>query len=104
MSLKLFIKEIADRYLRQNFETIEDELEAVSHLKNFRFFELRFTSAVTNYKHYHGLGFVPKDIIRTRFTGEYLLTFNYDLFDSKYIDITTEGPCEIRGLVGTLEE
>lgn len=101
MSLKLYLRDILDFYARENFKKIETALNEQNALSGFRFFEIQATGPVTFAKFYHGLGYVPQDIVRTRLTGTGILTFDYDQFDSKFLVYSTTAECELRFFVGT---
>ena len=90
--------------LRENFRMIVEYLRANRSLVGFRHLEITLDSAVTNYKHPHGLGFQPKDIVQTSKTGAGAITWNYDNFDTTHIDLTTTGACVVRAYVGTHKE
>lgn len=104
--IKLLVQEISDERLRENFKRIQSEFtEKQVILKGeWKFFEIIFTVAVTNFKQKHLLGFLPKDIIQTSLTGTGVLTWNYDLFDKINLDITVTGPCKVRAFVGSYLE
>ncbi len=95
------LSEIKDTYIQQNFKRLSDFFKKNKQFVDFKHFEIVFTSAQTNYRLQHGLGFVPLDIIKTKFTGTGNLTFNYDKFTTEEIDITTTGECAIRFFAGT---
>lgn len=101
----LYRKEIEDRYAQDNFTRLQDYFkESPVEKMGFKFFEIEFTGAVTNFRYPHNLGFVPKDVITTYFSNAATVTWNYDLFDSTYLDITTSGATTVRALVGRHEE
>lgn len=64
---------------------------------------ISFPSALTNFKVPHGLNFTPKDIIQTALTGAGTITWNYSLFDSENLDVTTSAACEVRAFVGVYD-
>lgn len=102
---RLFVNEIEDPYVKENFERLTRFVNDQSFLRGeWQFFEITFTGAVTNYKHKHNLGFVPKDILQTSKTGAGAITFNYTSFDSTNIDITTTGACVVRFFVGSYRD
>lgn len=104
--ISLLVKETDDPVVRENMKRIQKELtETQIILKGqWKFFELTFTGAVTNYKYPHFLNFVPKDIIQTSKTGAGSITWNYTLFDFNNLDITTTGACVVRAFVGSYLE
>ena len=101
--MNLLLNEIQDRYVRENFKRLQEFLRVSNMLEGFTFVEIELTQAVTNYRYYHGLGYIPQDIIQTRFTGPGELTFNYSRFDRQYLDLSTTGACTVRALVGTIK-
>lgn len=96
----LLLKEITDIYARTNFENLGAYFRANNQLLNFKFFEVVFDSATTNYKLAHGLGLVPQDIIVTKGVGSGSVYFNHGLFTSTHLDITVTAACRIRFFVG----
>jgi hypothetical protein len=95
------IAEIQDNYVQRNFKFLKDFFRINRQLVDFRHYVITFKAAQTNFRYAHGLGFLPQDIIKTKFTGEGNLTFNYDNFTDKEFDITTTGACSIRFFAGT---
>lgn len=104
--INLLIQQITDPIQRENFVKIQEEInEGQVILKGrWRFLTLTFTGAVTNFRYPHLMGFVPKDIIQTSLTGAGALTWNYELFSTTHLDITTTGACVVRALVGLIPE
>lgn len=100
---QLFIKEIADQIIRQNFQNLTNYFAGQNQLLNFKFFEQEFTSSQTNFKISHGLGFAPKDIIQTSLIGSGTVTFDYASFDKNYVYLDASGPCTVRFFVGTYQ-
>lgn len=105
MILRLFTREILDRYSQDNFQRLTNYINAEPVLKGrFKFFTYTFTGAVTNEKILHHLGFQPKDVLQTSLTGAGTITWNYDRFDVNYINVTTTGPCVVRAFLGSYAE
>lgn len=101
----LFRKEIEDEFSQENFRRLGDYFKDSPLEKfQFKFFEIPFTMAVTNFRYPHNLGFSPKDVITTFVSGGATVTWNYDSFDSSFLDITTSGPTTVRALVGRYAE
>lgn len=101
----LRLEEIEDPMVRDNFQRLQRSLGEFAILKGkWRFIDLTFTAAVTDYRYPHGLGFIPKDVIQTRLTGAGSLTWNYDDFTRDYIYITTTDACRVRAFVGSYYE
>lgn len=103
--IKLFLTEIEDQYLKENFIRLNDYLNGQPLFNGiFRHFEIRIPSSVTNFKFVHNLGFKPNDVIQTSAIGSGNLTWNYDKFDAKFLDITTTGPVTVRAFIGAYKE
>ena len=95
---------IKDTGIRDNFVNILEEFNKPIHKFNFQFFELNFTAAVTNYRYRHNLPYTPKDVIITAQYGTGVAEFNYQLFSSTHIDITTTDACTVRFLLGNFSK
>lgn len=109
MALNLYIREIEDYFLRENFRKTKDFIGLQPILNgDFKFFEIVITGNKVNFKFAHNLSFVPKDIIQTSvvFSGSGgTLTWNYKNFDASFLDLTTNAmssidTCTVRALVG----
>lgn len=104
-SLELSLMTLPRGDIRDNFQKI---LEAFNGLVlesgNWRFYELEFMAAATNYRLKHHFTFTPKDIIQTGKFGTGAVTFNFDEFDATYIDITTTAACVVRFFAGLRSE
>ena len=93
------IKEIQDEVVRKNFENLKSYFENQNQLQDFTHIVISLDSVQTNVKIRHGLGFTPRDILRTRHTGAGI-TFNRENFDDDFIDVTSAGAVEFRGFFG----
>lgn len=108
MKPEFSISEIADIYIRKNFERLRDFLNNEPNLDGFRAFQVTFTATNTAFKFTHRLGFLPKDVIITSLTGTGTVVFNYSRFTATELDLTiggtvsTTAPTVVRFLVGTL--
>lgn len=98
---QLLIKEIKDIFLRTNFQNLQTYFQQNNQLLGFNFFEAVFTKAQSNLLIAHGLKTVPLDIITTQVTGAGQVTFNYGLFDSSNINISSTGAARVRFFAGT---
>lgn len=102
---RLNLDKVPDSVVRDNFRIISEEFRKNPFLLGtWRFLELEFLSAVTNFKYQHRLGFTPKDVIQTSVVGAGSVTWNYSSFDRTNLDITTTGACTVRALVGSYQE
>lgn len=104
MKVNLFLHEISDRYLRENFKRIIASFKEPINAAQFKFFEIDIPTLVLNYRFAHHLNFIPTDIIQTSLIGGSSLVWNYELFDSTYLDITTSGACTVRAFIGAYQE
>lgn len=103
--IRLFLKEVADTYIRSNFERLQTEFRTFPiYQGKFKFMEIELTEAVANFRIRHNLGFLPKDVIQTSLVGAGSLTWNYTLFTKEELDLTTSGACKVRLFVGSYEE
>lgn len=102
--MRLLVKETEDRVTRENMQRIQKEIsETQVILKGqWRFIQLTFEAAVTNFKYPHKLDFVPKDAWLTSTTNGMAVIFNYDEFDRTNIDITTSEGGTMRALIGNI--
>ncbi len=101
----LFINEIEDEKLQENFKRITEFFLSQRLLgAEFKHFKITFPNAVTNAKFRHNLGFRPLDIIQTSSIGPGVLTWNYDKFDANFLDVTTTGAVTVRAFVGSYQE
>lgn len=96
----LLLTEINDLRIRQNFQNLSDYFTANNQLLGFKFFELSFTKAQTNFTMAHGFAYIPLDVLVTQITGGGIVTFNYGLFDKTNVNITVTGACRLRFFVG----
>jgi uncharacterized protein YbjQ (UPF0145 family) len=68
---------------------------------DFKLFTIVETGAVTGKELFHGLGFIPTDIIITKEVGGTII-WDYDDFTKERIYYTTSGATEIRALIGRI--
>lgn len=102
---KLNLISAEDKIVLENFRRMEKVWTNEPILRGeWKFVEIAFAGAVTNFKFKHYLKFIPKDVIQTSLVGAGALTWNYSLFDRENLDITTSGACTVRAFVGRVEE
>jgi len=99
--LNLLVREIAEVYVQKNFKLLQEYHDAQGQLDGFKFLEFSLTDATNSKKIPHGLGFVPRDIVRTRLTGQGKLTFHYSEFTREHIVVSSTGAARFRGFAGT---
>lgn len=102
----LYIVQIDDPYIRENFRKIKSYGQDQYFFNNLKLFEISIAGNVTNYRFKHNLGFQPKDVIQTSVIGG-SITWNYSLFNKEFLDITTSGvsgTITVRALIGNLDE
>lgn len=96
---------IDDPVVRENFLKVQQFIKEWPFTKGtWRFYDVSFVGAVTNFKYPHNLGFIPKDVVQTFKSGAGTVTYNYDSFDATNIDITTTGAAQIRFFLGRYAE
>ena len=102
---RLLIKEVEDTYAQENFLRIEEGFREQVLLKGqWKFVELTFGAASTNFRFKHNLSFTPKDIILTSKTGAGTATFSFDLFTNEFLDISVTAATVLRFFVGSYQE
>lgn len=97
----LAVKEIADIYLRKNFQALTDYFQNENQLLGFKFFEVTFSAAEENRTVAHGLGYLPQDIVLSKITGTGKVSFNRSLFTKTNLNITSSGAATIRFYCGS---
>ena len=103
--LNIRLEKIKDDELRDIFRTLIQEWNDQNFLNGrFKHYEITFSDAVTNYRHPHNLGFVPKDVFITSQSGIGVAEFNYELFDKTFFDITTSDACTVRFFAGNFDK
>jgi len=101
----LFLDEVKDEYIRENFKFIADYIRDFPLEKGqFKFFKIEVSSPLTNFKWPHKLGYQPKDVIQTYVSNGATITWNYDSFTNELLDLDASTACTIRAFVGRYEE
>lgn len=107
-TLNLTFESIADPTTRENFLKISEFInEAPFLIGKFKYYEIEFTRAETNKKIPHRLGFKPTFVVQG-FVGKYrdlgpsTVTWNYHLFDTSNLDVTTSGGCTVHVIIGRI--
>jgi hypothetical protein len=101
----IILKDLTDPYVKENFFRIDKFFKKTPFFRTeMKFFEITFAKAYTNTTLAHGLGFKPTDLIQTFLTGPGSLTWNYDLFDSTNLVVSTTGACKVRAFIGAYRE
>ena len=107
MKKKLYISQIDDIYVQQNFKAIGEIFSTIPFIKGtWQFCVFTVKTTGSNIKIPHGLGFQPKDILVTSTIGG-TVTYNYSLFDRTYLDVdatVVTSPITVRAFVGTYSE
>jgi hypothetical protein len=103
--INLFTVEIADRWVRTNFQRLIDFFREQPIIKaNFVFREFTFTAGVTRQDIAHRLGFTPKDVLVLSVSDDADVTFHPDAFTTTYIQTTVTKACTVRCLIGRYED
>ena len=105
MLLSLSIEQIENPIVRENFLRISEFVKAEGLLlAQFKHYEIIFTQAEVNKKIPHRLGFTPKDVIQTYVTSNGDVVWNYEQFDSTYLDVSVSDSCTVRAFIGRYSE
>ena len=100
--MDLFTKQIDDKYIRENFDKIEQAYNDLAFtLGDFKFFEFKIDGAQTDFKLYHKLNFYPNDVIVTKAIGS-AFEFDYEKFTDEYLTIRTTGDLYLRMFIGNM--
>jgi len=105
--IKLFTREVEERFSRENFFRLDNYLREEPFRKgNFKFFEFVIPAAVTAKSFAHNLTFQPLDVIplSIRNSDGTTVTWHYDDFTRENVVITTNGACTIRAYIGRYTE
>jgi hypothetical protein len=106
MRAKLYVSQIPDPYIQQNFKTIGELFRGNPFLKGaWRFLEFEVKVSGSQ-KITHGLNFVPKDVLVTSVLGG-TIVFEYSDFDRSFLSFTatvSSAPMTVRAFVGTYSE
>jgi hypothetical protein len=104
---KLYVSQIEDPFIQQNFKTFGEIFNGSPFLKGqWRFIEFQVTKSGTNVRIEHKLSFVPIDVIVTSVQNG-TISFKYANFDTTYIvfDATvTTAPMTVRAMIGRYTE
>lgn len=102
---KLFLEEIADKYIQENFRRLREYLTLEPLLRGrFYFFEIGVSGAVTDQKFAHNLGFPPQDVLQTSLVGPGTLTWKYDQFTRDFLVFSTTDKCTVRVYIGSFNK
>jgi hypothetical protein len=106
--LKLLVREIADRYVQENFIKLNEFFRANTNWMTFKHLEITITQVSDQILIPHGLSFAPKDIVITSVLGPGLVGIQYDQFDRTNICLaiisgtaSKAQPVTVRCYVGT---
>jgi len=97
--ISLLIKEIADAYIRENFQRIANYLRSENPLDGYRQITLTFAKAET-ISVAHQLSFVPQFVVPLRIEDGATVTFHYERFDSTNVYATASKATKVKALVG----
>lgn len=99
--IDLILKDITDRYIRENFVRLGKFLNGQSFLGgDFTFVEVEIIQADANFRYKHGLPFIPTDVVLTAIEGDHRVYFKYQNFDRDFVYISATGPCRLRFFLG----
>lgn len=96
-------REIEDDSVRQNFRKLREFLVSETPFLGFRFFEVEFDAASTDFDFKHNLGFQPKDAVLTFVSNGASVQFDYDSFTKEFVRLTVSAGCVVRFLIGSFD-
>lgn len=109
--IKLFLAEITDRYVLENFRKLDAYLRGEPFRKGrFKFVEMALAcDTATGYpgvaEKSHGLGFQPQDVILISVTPDTVtVSPKYDSFTNTHVHFLISAACTIRAYVGRYGE
>ena len=104
--LNYYVREIADSYVKENFQRIREFLRDDPWQKGeFKFFTFTFTSATTlTPKHF--LKFTPRDVVMVSVVDDdsATITWHYDDFNADTVKVQASAACTVRAFIGRYEE
>ena len=97
------IDAIEDEETRKNFQRLSSLVQSNPFLNSeFRHFEVTLNQADSAYRLYHGLGFVPKDIVLTNVSDGATVTVTYASVTRDYVQFNVSAACTFRCLIGAV--
>lgn len=102
--LRLYLRNVTEKWLRDNFDAIQEYLNEKKILQDWDFFDISVDTAITVKEIRHSLGSVPMDILQTYKTGSGNVTYLYESFTKDSLYISTDGPCRVRFFAGSYKE
>lgn len=102
--LRLYLRNVTEKWLRDNFDAIQEYLNEKKILQDWDFFDISVDTAIAVKEIRHSLGSVPMDILQTYKTGAGNVTYLYESFTKDSLYISTDGPCRVRFFAGSYKE
>lgn len=109
--IKLFVTEVADKILQENFRRLADFFRKDPFQKGkWQFIEIALQASTIDgaypvtHTPPHNLNFRPKDIITLSVSDGATVTWNYDDFTVDNLSITFSADCTVRAYVGYYRE
>lgn len=105
-NIDLILKEIEDKYTREDFFRIKNFIDQEVMLSgNFKFHEALFETAVNGDVNFaHNLDFVPTDVIVLSVIGDQNVYFKMDEATRDNLVLSVRGPAKIRFLAGSYSD
>lgn len=95
------VSSIKDPVVQDILQSIRDYLRDFPFFNgDWKFYTFTFTQGEDNKRIPHGFKFTPTDVLQTAIIGDAAIIWNYDLFDSTYLDLTISGACTVRAFIG----
>lgn len=102
MAMQLPLSTIDDPNTRQALDTVQKTYNGnVLNKGDFKLFTISESGVVTGKELYHGLGFIPTDVLTTKQEGGTVI-WDYDRFTTEKAYYTTSGAIELRVLLGRI--
>lgn len=98
-----FERELADDYAKENFRKLREFLVSETPWLGFKFFEVEFTAAQTDFDFVHGLGFQVQDAILSFISNGATLTFVFDKFTKDSVRFSVTAACKVRMILGAFK-
>jgi len=108
--LNYYVREIADSYVKENFQRIREFLRDDPWQKGeFKVFTIEFPSTLTfpaTLTPKHFLNFTPRDVVMLSVVDDdgATITWHYDDFNAETVKVQASAACTVRAFIGRYEE
>ncbi len=99
-NLDLLTQDLDTEKIQENFQKLRQFISQNPLVNgNFKFYRIVVKNPSVNYKFFHDLGFVPRDVIITYISSGSVIP-DYGKFTKESIEFNVSDECEIRMLLG----